>query len=172
MAVPVNDLCVNAIDIDPTSLPLTIVVDTTEATDDPGDDCFGNGYNGVWYKITIPSDWHRLTITSNDPDDLGQVITMLGGVCGAFTDTFDCIAYDSESTDDVTPGVTYYFLLTSADPGGLAAFSWSLSRAQPSGDVCVDVDCSVPLEVSCPPQTTGSVGTPYSGYVTATGGTP
>ncbi len=170
MSVPVNDLCVNALAI--TSLPFAAVVNTTEATDDPGLDCGnGNGYNGVWYKWTAPAGQHRIGVICNDPDFLGQVVTMFSGTCGALVYKL-CADYDFPapgSLDDVTPGETYYFLLTSIEPGGFSAFSWGLIDPPPTGQFCLTVSC-VPLELGCPPAPKATLGRPFESALEVSNG--
>lgn len=144
MSVPINDLCVNAIEL--SSLPADVYVNTTEATDDPTEESLGGcgsgfGYNGVWYKFIVPQKWHRILYNNIDPLSLGQVVTVLGGNCASLS-FIDCVSFGGYNTLDVNEGDVLYFLLTSYNSGGFINFHFSLERASPYGQVCCEVFCN------------------------------
>jgi hypothetical protein len=140
---PPNDLCSGAL---PLVVPSTQVLNTTTATDDPAtpDSDWGSGhsYAGVWFTWTVPADWSRLGVTMQDEDGNG-VLTVFEGSCGALV-----VAADEQGNystrgghtridDGYVSGRTYYFLVTSYDPGGVAALTLTLFHPEPTGAVCV-----------------------------------
>jgi hypothetical protein len=142
---PPNDLCTGALAL---TVPSTRVLDTTTATDDPStpdsDWGSGNSYNGVWFTWTVPTGWTRLGITMQDANGEG-VLTVFEGTCGSLAPPAEGQGgYSSPSgstriNDAFVPGQTYYFLVTSYDPGGMSAQTLTLFHPEPAGDVCTVV---------------------------------
>lgn len=138
---PVNDLCAGAIDLG--TLPFSDVLDTTTATDDAAtpDSEWGSGdsRNGIWFTWT-PLASGLLRITLQDAGGEG-VLTIFRGSCGSLVDTL-LGGYGTPGghteTAQLEGGETYYFLVTSYDPGGVAALSLSLAfEAEVDGPVPV-----------------------------------
>lgn len=141
MAPPPNDACANAITV---TLPFSTTVNTTEATDDPSypdTNCgSGDSFNGIWYRWVAPADYPYATMRCRLRDDgvgTWSVITMFSGDdCGSLVDTGECNAGTSSgftANFPITPGTTYFFLLTTFASGGLAAIDLELGA---SGDFC------------------------------------
>jgi hypothetical protein len=119
------------------------VIDTTTATNDPAtpDSDWGSGdsNNGVWFTWTVPPGWTRLGITLHD-DDYQGVLTVFEGSCGALVVPEEEQGGYSNGTrvdGGYVPGQTYYFLVTSYDPGGVAALTLTFFHPEPTGAICV-----------------------------------
>lgn len=142
MPGPPNQTCASASLI--STLPFSTTVDTTVAGNSPStpdDNCgSGNSYNSVWYRWVCPVGQTRLTITASDTDREG-VVTVLSGSCGSLFEV-DCDSDNLHFTIDVLEGTTYFFLVTSYDPGGVAAQHFALSQPTPDGDLCAFLSCS------------------------------
>jgi len=154
---PVNDSCATALPF-PTSLPFTVTLDTTQATDDPGtpDPNWGSGnsYNGVWYTWQAPAGLTRLGVTMTDANEEG-CLSMFTGSCGAL------VTPDSEPggfatpggytvfNEDLVPGQRYYVLITSYDPGGCATLEITFFHPEPQGDFCTTIAAPPPPGGTC-----------------------
>ena len=139
---PDNDTCETATPV--STLPYTIIIDNTEATDDTVPEG-GEGWvagvvqNGVWYALTVPADVYRVVVSVNDGDLNEGSIRTFTGTCEAlvFAD-YGFQGHDILSV--VWPGDVLYVLVTTFSHGGLPAITLSLSvpvPTGPTGDFCV-----------------------------------
>ena len=155
MAVPANDLCVNAIAI--LGFPFSVTVDTTGATHDPAtpDNNWGSGnsYNGVWYKWVATPGITRLSLTlAHDAGGLSVCSVLTGASCGALVAPPGGPGTNSGNTrivQDLVEGQTYYFLLTTFTAGGIPAMTFSIAHPVPTGDFCITLLESLP-QISTP----------------------
>lgn len=85
LAQPANDACSSATAIG--SIPFTATIDTTAATDDPGDpfpSCSFGGLNTVWFTYTPTKDTTLLLDTNGS--DYGTSISVFTGGCATPTE--------------------------------------------------------------------------------------
>lgn len=122
-AAPLNDLCVDATVVAPTTR-LHETIDTTGATtavDDPLQSCTSGGpsqnTHSIWYQLTPPSDGILSVYTLNTafPADPPTIVSVHTGACGSLAE----VACEDSTTEiasylhtDVTGGTAYQIAIT------------------------------------------------------------
>lgn len=154
-----NDTCLTA-EVIP-SLPFDQTYDTTGCADSPSTPdtpCgSGNSYNAKWLKWTCSPGVFQIDIEFNDFGSVGAFEScyhVFEGSCGALTpvDNFfgNCDYSYSLDAYPVTPGIDYFFLITSTVPGGIPTIQFRVTEHEgPQGAFCVTVACNAITAVEC-----------------------
>lgn len=137
------------------SLPYRVALDTTGNGDSPGNPdggCgSGNSYNSAWLTWTCPPGLSTAVLTLDDGGSGEAVFTMFSGDCGSLVDEGFCCGQTTQNALIVIPGTTYRFMLTTVNPGGLAALTFILESTTPTGSFCIDLSCGGPPPPPPPP---------------------
>lgn len=157
--MPTNITCASATLIS-TPLPQTIAVDNRTAgpsTEFSDSDCSsGNSYNALWWKFVCPIGRTRLIQTGTATDGgASGIIFLLTGDCSSLL-YLTCGGFDGSETafEDLTPGNTYWLLVTSQAENDDWTGTFTLDLPpDPTGDFCITTEASSAtvsnLELNC-----------------------
>ncbi len=131
LAQPANDNFANATVIDPSSLPFTDTVDTTQATteaDEPTGGCFYSE-GTVWYSFTPSSSGvFRVDTTASS---YFHAINIYTGSSLPTLSLVTCGYQSDRPTFRATAGTTYYIQVGAYNPSGTGTLQLTLSQVPP-----------------------------------------
>jgi PKD repeat protein len=139
LAQPANDNFATATVIDPSSLPFTDTVDTTEATteaDEPTGGCFYGG-GTVWYAFTPPSG--GVFQVDTNASSYFHAINIYTGSSLATLSLVTCGYPADRPRFRATAGTTYYIQVGAYNPSGTGTLQLTLSQVPaPANDDFAD----------------------------------
>lgn len=139
---PANDLCANAIEVEPTGFCQIGTLSGASGLNDTqnGSGTCGSPARTVWYRFTATASTHVLSLQNYEPaSDLA--FSVYTGSCGSLTET-DCINGGGDGADELATlsglsiGTTYFVRVNGFNEDDLGTFCFQVYNLTPPNDLC------------------------------------